>query len=212
MVEGVREVVVESGGVALPGLLGAAEAGRGLVVFAHGSGSSRLSGRNAAVAEVLREAGFATLLFDLLTDAESADRRNVFDIDLLAERLAAATAWARRQSWMEEMSVGYFGASTGGAAALVAGARDEHISAIVSRGGRPDLAGGALDLVRAPTLLIVGGLDFGVIELNQSAFERLRCKKRLEVVEGATHLFEEPGRLEIVATLARDWFLDWMPT
>jgi putative phosphoribosyl transferase len=113
---------------------------------------------------------------------------------------------------MEEMSVGYFGASTGGAAALVAGARDEHISAIVSRGGRPDLAGGALDLVRAPTLLIVGGLDFGVIELNQSAFERLRCKKRLEVVEGATHLFEEPGRLEIVATLARDWFLDWMPT
>jgi putative phosphoribosyl transferase len=212
MVEGVREVVVESGGVALPGLLGAAEAGRGLVVFAHGGGSSRLSGRNAAVAEVLREAGFATLLFDLLTDAESADRRNVFDIDLLAERLAAATAWARRQSWMEEMSVGYFGASTGGAAALVAGARDEHISAIVSRGGRPDLAGGALDLVRAPTLLIVGGLDFGVIELNQSAFERLRCKKRLEVVEGATHLFEEPGRLEIVATLARDWFLDWMPT
>jgi dienelactone hydrolase len=171
---------------------------------------SRLSVRNAAVAEVLREAGFAPLMFDLLTDGESGERRNVFDIELLAGRLGGAAAGARRQAWMDGMGLGFFGASTGAAAALVAGADDNGVSAIVSRGGRPDLAGSALERVRAPTMLIVGELDHGVIELNERAHARLACEKRLEIVAGATHLFEEPGRLEAAASLARDWFARWM--
>jgi len=178
----------------------------GVVLFAHGSGSSRLSPRNAYVARVVREAGIGTLLFDLLTEEEASDRGNVFDIEFLARRLKAATDWTRQVGSAKGLAIGYFGASTGAAAALVAAADDEAIGAIVSRGGRPDLAGAALPKVKAPTLLIVGGDDTGVIELNQEACDRLTCKKELKIVPGATHLFEEPGTLEEVARLARDWF------
>ena len=177
----------------LDGLLGVPRAAGGLVLFAHGSGSGRLSPRNNYVAAALRSAGLATLLFDLLTDDEAADRRNVFDIDLLAERLALATAWARQQPTTRDLPIGYFGASTGAAAALVAAARlQDEIGAIVSRGGRPDMAALVLGEVRAPTLLIVGGDDVGVIELNEQAYALLRCEKSLEIVPGATHLFEVP--------------------
>jgi dienelactone hydrolase len=178
----------------------------GLVLFAHGSGSSRLSPRNSYVARVVREAGIGTLLFDLLSEEEASDRDNVFDIEFLASRLQAATHWARRLELARGLAIGYFGASTGAAAALVAAAADETIAAVVSRGGRPDLAGPALPRVKAPTLLIVGGNDSGVIELNEEAFERLTCVKELRIVRGATHLFEEPGTLEEAARLARDWF------
>ena len=193
--------------VGLDGILGVPDAAAGLVLFAHGSGSGRLSPRNNYVAAALREAGLATLLFDLLTDDEAADRRNVFDIELLADRLAIATGWARQQLDLAQLSIGYFGASTGAAAALVAAARNpDDVAAVVSRGGRPDMAGPALDQVRAPTLLIVGGHDAGVMELNADAFAKLRCEKSLEIVPGATHLFEEPGALDRVIDLARQWF------
>jgi len=179
----------------------------GLVIFAHGSGSSRLSPRNTAVAEALNRQGLATLLFDLLTEEEAEDRRNVFDIPLLAERLAAAVAWAEAEPPIERLPVGLFGASTGAAAALVAAARlGGRVKAVVSRGGRPDLAGEALDEVRAATLLIAGGEDYGVIELNEQAFRRLQGPKALEIVPGASHLFPEPGALETVMALAADWF------
>jgi len=179
----------------------------GLVVFAHGSGSSRLSPRNALVAAELQQAGLATLLFDLLSEDEPADRVNVFDIALLAERLVLATEWTKSLALTAGLPIGYFGASTGAAAALVAaGKLGRAISAVVSRGGRPDLAGGALAHVTAPTLLIVGGADREVLALNRSALARLRCEAALEVVAGATHLFEEPGALEQVARLARHWF------
>jgi len=204
---GVGEVGVAADGLELPGLLGVPEGASGLVVFAHGSGSSRLSRRNNRVAEELREAGLGTLLLDLLTEAEAADRRNVFDIALLGRRLRGAAAWARAQGDLEAMRIGYFGASTGAAAALVAAAGDDRIGAVVSRGGRPDLADEALERVRAPTLLIVGGADEPVIPLNERARERLSCEKRLEIVPGATHLFEEPGALEQVSGLAREWFV-----
>jgi len=182
----------------------------GLVLFAHGSGSSRKSPRNRYVAGVLQGAGFATLLMDLLTpDEERADRagaRHRFEIDLLARRLVAATDWLATNPDTAGLAVGYFGASTGAAAALVAAAeRPERVEAVVSRGGRPDLAGSALRRVAAPTLLIVGGLDDVVIELNRAALARLDVEARLEIVPGATHLFEEPGTLEAVAGLARDW-------
>jgi putative phosphoribosyl transferase len=180
---------------------------QGLVVFAHGSGSSRLSPRNAFVAGELQQVGLATLLFDLLSEDEAADRVNVFDIALLAERLVVATEWANSLEDTAGLPIGYFGASTGAAAALVAAAKLGHaISAVVSRGGRPDLAGGALAQVRAPTLLIVGGADREVLALNRSALARLHCEAKLEVVAGASHLFEEPGALERAARLARDWF------
>jgi putative phosphoribosyl transferase len=193
--------------VGLDGVLGLPRPAGGLVLFAHGSGSGRFSPRNNYVAAALRRAGLATLLFDLLTEEEAADRRNVFDIDLLAERLALATAWAGQQANTKSLPIGYFGASTGAAAALVAAAKThEDIAAIVSRGGRPDMAGPLLGQVRAPTLLIVGGQDAGVLELNQQAFEQLRCQKGLEIVPGATHLFEEPGALDQVIELARHWF------
>jgi len=199
--------------VAIPplGLDGALDlpngAAAGIVLFAHGSGSSRFSPRNAAVAEMLRRAGFATLLFDLLTETEAADRANVFDIALLAERLVLATEWVAGAAPTQGLAVGYFGASTGAAAALVAAARlGPQIAAVVSRGGRPDLAGGALPHVAAPTLLIVGGADHEVLALNRAALARLRCPAKLEVVPGATHLFEEPGALEDVARLAAAWF------
>ena len=181
--------------------------GQGIVLFAHGSGSSRLSSRNRLVAERLRRSGLGTLLFDLLQPEEAANRANVFDISLLAERLALATDWIRAQV-LRDVPIGYFGASTGAGAALVAETRTRHrIAAIVSRGGRPDLAGIALPQVRAATLLIVGGDDHGVIELNEEALAQLTCKKQLAIVPGAGHLFEEPGTLEQVVAFARDWFV-----
>jgi putative phosphoribosyl transferase len=190
----------------LDGILGVPRPAGGIVLFAHGSGSGRFSPRNDHVAAALRDAGLATLLFDLLTEDEAADRGNVFDIELLTKRLTLATAWAGQQEDTESLPAGYFGASTGAAAALVAAARlPREVRAIVSRGGRPDMAGRMLGEVRAPTLLIVGGRDVGVLELNEQAFAKLTYPKSLEVVPGATHLFEEPGALDQVIDLARQW-------
>jgi putative phosphoribosyl transferase len=178
----------------------------GIVLFAHGSGSGRFSPRNNFVAQALRIAGFATLLFDLLNEEEAQDRANVFNIPLLAERLSMATNWVKDRE-TKALPVGYFGASTGAGAALFAAAAGKWpIGAIVSRGGRPDLAGPALAKVEAPTLLIVGGHDFQVLELNRQALAALNCEKHLAVVPGATHLFEEPGALETVVDLAGNWF------
>lgn len=178
-----------------------------LVVFAHGSGSSRLSPRNTYVATALHHAGFGTLLFDLLTEAESLDRANVFDIDLLSQRLALATSFIADKSEIGRLRIAYFGASTGAAAALVAASKmGEKIGAIVSRGGRPDLAGAHLSRVGAPTLLIVGGNDAEVIALNRAAMAQLTCEARLEIVPGAGHLFEESGTLDAVIELVRSWF------
>jgi dienelactone hydrolase len=195
----------------LDGSLFAPEQARGIVLFAHGSGSSRMSPRNRAVAQVLTAAGFAALLFDLLSEAEEVAERHTgvlrFDIALLAERLIAATDWVQQNPVTAGLPVGYFGASTGAAAALVAAAAlPEVVRAVVSRGGRPDLAGDALPSVGAATLLIVGGNDAPVIDMNKAALALLGGKKRLEIVPGATHLFEEPGTLEQVARLAGDWF------
>jgi fermentation-respiration switch protein FrsA (DUF1100 family) len=201
----VRDVQIPP--IGLAGTLRIPERAYALVVFAHGSGSSRLSPRNRAVAEALNAHGIATLLFDLLTGEEEADRANVFDIPLLAERLVDAVRWLEREPVAGALPLGLFGASTGAAAALVAVARlGDRVGAVVSRGGRPDLAGDALDQVRAPTLLIVGGSDFGVIELNERAFARLRGPKSLEIVAGASHLFPEPGALEAVIAHAASWF------
>ena len=195
--------------VGLEGILDIPASARGIVMFAHGSGSSRLSPRNNYVAEALRQVGLATLLFDLLSDEEAADRAKVFDIRLLAERLRHATDWVGEDTESGALRIGYFGASTGAGAALVADALSEaEIGAIVSRGGRPDLAEDALTKVRAPTLLIVGSLDTTVLELNQAALARLECEKRLAVVPSATHLFEEPGTLDQVIALAQKWFTD----
>jgi putative phosphoribosyl transferase len=195
----------------LEGDLVVPDGARGIVLFAHGSGSSRHSSRNRFVARQLQAAGLATLLFDLLTsDEETIDIHTAhlrFDIELLADRLLAATAWVGGDSQTRGLPVGYFGASTGGGAALVAAAqRPNVVRAVVSRGGRPDLAGEALSEVRAPTLLIVGGRDLPVLRMNGEAMQRMRAEVRLEVVPEATHLFEEPGALECVAGLARDWF------
>ena len=203
-----RPVVITSGTTRLSGTLAWPDHPSGLVVFAHGSGSGRLSPRNTIVARQIRCAGLATLLFDLLMPEEASDRANVFDIDLLAGRLVAATGWAILQPGLEGLPVGLFGASTGAAAAIRAAARvPEAVQAVVSRGGRPDLAGGALEKVAAPTLLIVGGRDLEVLELNRQALGRLRCTKRLVVVPGATHLFEEPGTLEEAGRWAAEWFI-----
>lgn len=178
-----------------------------MVIFAHGSGSGRLSPRNNHVAAALREDGFATLLLDLLTPEEERDRANVFNIELLAGRLSLAARWVREQPAYSEIPICYFGASTGAGAALVAAAREEpHIAAIVSRGGRPDLAGPWLGKLRTPTLLIVGSLDGPVIDLNKQAYDALQCPKRLTIVKGAGHLFEEPGTLEEVIVHASAWF------
>ena len=185
----------------------------GLIIFAHGSGSSRLSPRNVYVADALRRAGLATLLFDLLSETEAADRANVFNIDLLGDRLLAATAWAQAGETTRSLPIGYFGASTGAAAALITAAKlGTAIGAVVSRGGRPDLAGDALPLVKAPTLLIVGGDDTEVLALNQAALRALRCERRIDVVPRATHLFEEPGALEAVVDLAQGWFVRHLVT
>ncbi len=180
-----------------------------VVVFAHGSGSSRHSPRNRHVASLLGRAGLGTLLFDLLSPDEELDRANVFDIELLGGRLTGVTAWLRSPAGTTDLPVGYFGASTGSAAALWAAAEpDADVAAIVSRGGRPDLAEPRLAAVRAPTLLIVGGRDAVVLDLNHQAQARLTCENRLVVVPGASHLFEEPGTLDAAAELARDWFID----
>jgi len=209
-VDGVdKEVVIPAEGRQLAGHLTIPSSARGLVVFAHGSGSGRHSPRNQAVARALNDAGLGTLLFDLLSPEEEADRANVFDIPLLAGRLGAATAWLLDQDDTRALPVGFFGASTGAGAALWAAAEpDSPVRAIVSRGGRPDLAGARLESVRAPTLLIVGGRDEAVLEMNRDAARHLTCEHRIEVVPGATHLFEEPGALEAVADLAARWFLE----
>lgn len=192
----------------LGGFLAVPDPATGLVIFVHGSGSSRYSPRNNWVADHLNEAGFATLLFDLLTDAESRDRANVFNIGLLATRLTEATEWAWKQEALAHLPLGYFGASTGAGAALTAAAgQGGRVAAVVSRGGRPDLAPPeALARVTAPTLLIVGSRDEPVIALNQQAMAFMRCETALEIVPGATHLFEEPGTLKRAADLAADWF------
>jgi dienelactone hydrolase len=198
-----------SGTRSLPGTLSRSGDARGLVIFAHGSGSSRLSPRNRMVAGELTARGFDTLLFDLLTEGEARDRANVFDISLLAGRVVDAIEWAAAQEVLADMPVGLFGASTGAAAALVAASRaPSEVGAVVSRGGRPDLAGPDLPGVRAPTLLIVGGADHGVIGLNEQAYGQLTCTAELRIVPGATHLFEEPGALETVVDLAAEWFGD----
>ncbi|MEZ5116444.1 MAG: phosphoribosyltransferase [Candidatus Nanopelagicales bacterium] len=206
-----EEVEVDVGDALVGGHLGVPPAGRGLVVFAHGSGSSRFSPRNRYVAERLQGAGLATLLFDLLTPREESDRGNVFDIDLLGRRLRAVESWARGVPGLGSEPVGFFGASTGAGAALWAAADPGcGVRAVVSRGGRPDLAGPRLHLVRAPTLLIVGGHDVAVLGMNREAQARMRCETDLAVVPGATHLFEEPGTLTSAADLARDWFLRYL--
>ena len=201
------ERAVLSGNLTIP------ENARALVLFAHGSGSSRHSPRNQFVARLLNRASLGTLLFDLLTPEEEAldiyTREHRFNIGLLAERLVHATKWARQQKETRDLHIGYFGSSTGGAAALVAAADlRQDVGAVVSRGGRPDLAGDALPKVQAATLLIVGGNDGIVIELNEMARDQMRCEVKLDIIPGATHLFEEPGALEQVAKLASDWFVD----
>src|SRR5947199_5987583 len=202
------DVQIRSGAAMLQGELSLPGGAEGVVLFAHGSGSSRHSPRNQFVARTIREAGVGTLLFDLLTaEEEAVDARTGhlrFDIGLVAARLIDATYWLKGEYYLR---VGYFGSSTGGGAALVAAAElGEIVSVIVSRGGRPDLAGDALPQVKSPTLLIVGGLDYPVIEMNEEALARLRCEKELKIISGATHLFEEPGTLEQVADLAAEWF------
>jgi putative phosphoribosyl transferase len=207
-----RPVRIPAGKRWLEGILSVPDRARGVVAFAHGSGSGRFSPRNQFVAQVLQEAGLATLLLDLLEESEADDRRKVFDIGLLAERLSYAAAWLRDEPQTQALRLGYFGASTGAGAALVAAARQpEAVTAIVSRGGRPDLAGAALARVTAPTLLIVGGDDDVVIQLNEEALAQLRCPKELVVIPGASHLFPEPGALEEVARLAAQWFGRFLP-
>ena len=207
-----RGVEIPSGDAALAGELSVPVGAQGVVLFAHGSGSSRHSPRNQFVARTIREAGVGTLLFDLLTREEEAvdthTRHLRFDIGMLARRLVDATNWVKREADLWHLRVGYFGSSTGGGAALVAAAElGDQTGAVVSRGGRPDLAGSdALQRVKSPTLLIVGGLDVPVIGMNEEAYAWLRCEKELKIVPGATHLFEEPGKLEEVARLAAEWF------
>ena len=209
-------VKIEQGAALLDGDLRIPDGASGLLLFAHGSGSSRFSGRNRAVAGALEAAGFATLLLDLLTPQEEAvdqyTRQHRFDIELLGRRVIGATDWARERADLRDLPLAYFGASTGAAAALLAAAaRPRTARAVISRGGRPDLAGDALPRVQAPTLLIVGGADTAVIELNREAMGRMRAPVALEIVPGATHLFEEPGALEQVAALATGWCRRYLP-
>lgn len=201
------EVVVCSEGLGLPGHLTVPRGAHGMVLFAHGSGSSRHSPRNQFVAARMHEVGLATLMFDLLSADEALERANVFDVELLAVRLLAATRWARMQPSCDGLAVGYFGASTGAGAALWAASEDPTVAAVVSRGGRPDLAGRRLHAVAAPTLLIVGGDDTVVLRLNEEAAARLHCEHRIAIVPGATHLFEEPGTLDAAASAAQEWFI-----
>lgn len=202
-----HQVRISRDRISLEGILGLPDKPAGVVVFAHGSGSGRFSPRNNLVARHLQQHGLATLLLDLLTPDEAEDRRKVFDIDLLADRLLLAKAWLTEEPRTKHLGIGYFGASTGAGAALQAAAREpSNIRAVVSRGGRPDLAERYLSRVTAPTLLLIGGWDEPVIEMNQSAFELLTCEKKMIIVPGATHLFEEPGTLEQVAEHACKWF------
>jgi putative phosphoribosyl transferase len=201
-------VVIPAAGVSLHGTLTLPPYPIGVVLFAHGSGSSRLSPRNRAVADALVSADIGTLLFDLLTERDAAERGNVFDVEMLAGRLRHATDWIAARPATADLHIGYFGASTGAAAALAAAARDTRVRAVVSRGGRPDLAGADLPRVVAPTLLIVGGADTPVLALNRAALQELGGVKRLEIIPHATHLFEEPGALEQVVSLARIWFTE----
>jgi putative phosphoribosyl transferase len=206
-----REVAIPAGRHTIRGTLALPRGARAVVVFAHGSGSGRYSPRNQYVAQVLQEAGLGTLLLDLLEEQEAEDRRNVFDISLLAGRLQAAAAYLAEQQDTQGLALGYFGASTGAGAALLAAARaPDSVAAVVSRGGRPDLASDVLPEVTAPTRLIVGGDDEVVLELNREAFELLTCPRQLDVVPGATHLFPEPGALEEVARLAQVWFVHYL--
>lgn len=205
-----KEILIPVSGVQIAGILNVPSEAHGIVLFAHGSGSSRFSPRNALVARTLQEAKIATLLLDLLTPEEEADRDNVFDIDLLADRLEKVAEVIKKDPEFKGLPIGYFGASTGAAAALQAAAGKENIKAIVSRGGRPDMAMPYLPKVLAPTLLIVGGNDEEVITLNEAAFEKIEALKKLEIIPGATHLFEERGALEKVALLARDWFVKYL--
>ncbi len=208
-----RQVVIPSGRRRLNGILRVPAGAEGVVAFAHGSGSGRFSPRNQFVAHALEEGGLATLLLDLLEEEEAEDREKVFDIELLAERLQSAADWLSREPETAALRLGYFGASTGAGAALVAAARNPAaVGSVVSRGGRPDLAQEDLPAVQAPTLLIVGGRDDVVIELNEQALRLLRCPKEMVIVPGATHLFEEPGTLEEVARLAREWFVRHLAT
>lgn len=202
-----QPVTIANGNVTLNGFLGIPHSATGIVLFAHGSGSGRLSPRNRFVAHHLQQGGIATLLVDLLTPDEAEDRRNVFDIDLLANRVLMASTWLREDARTKVLALGYFGASTGAGAALQAAARAPFpVAAIVSRGGRPDLAEIYLAQVTAPTLLLIGGYDEPVIEMNQAAYRLLRCPKQLTIIPGATHLFEEPGTLEEVSEQALKWF------
>lgn len=208
-----KEITIDVKGKKVSGTLHTPEDAQGLVLFVHGSGSSRFSPRNRFVAKVMQDAGLATLLFDLLTEEEEArdqvTRELRFDIDFLADRLDAVAAWTREDDRTRDLPVGYFGSSTGAAAALVAAARrPERVTTVVSRGGRPDLAGDALPDVKAPTLLLVGALDTPVIGMNEDAKQRMACPVALEIVKGASHLFEEPGKLEEAAKRARDWFVE----
>ncbi|MFA6946784.1 MAG: dienelactone hydrolase family protein [Pedobacter sp.] len=203
-----KELSIALAEVKLQGELCLPEQSKAIIIFSHGSGSSRLSKRNQFVARYLNEQGFGTLLFDLLTSEEDQDYENRFDIDLLTERLVSTSLWLEKLPEAGGLFVGYFGASTGAASALKAASVLQHIFAVVSRGGRPDLAMDELPDVKAPTLLIVGSLDQDVLDLNQKAYLKLNCEKRLDVVDGATHLFEEEGKLEQVAELASCWFKD----
>ncbi|OJV08288.1 MAG: alpha/beta hydrolase [Chlamydiales bacterium 38-26] len=204
-------VQIKHQNILLEGMLRIPQSAQGIVLFAHGSGSSRLSPRNNFVANVLNEAGLATLLIDLLSKEEDLSYQTRFDIDLLTDRLNLVAQWLKKQSHTSNLTLGIFGASTGAAAALqLASEMNKDIGAVVSRGGRPDLAINVLDSVAAPTLFIVGGNDFGVIELNQEAFSRLTCPKKFEIIPNATHLFEEPGCLEEVARLAKEWFCKYL--
>jgi pimeloyl-ACP methyl ester carboxylesterase len=206
-----RPQAIEIAPLGLEGVLAVPDEASGIVLFAHGSGSSRLSPRNTQVARAFNKAGLATLLFDLLLPSEANDRHKVFDIPLLARRLEEALDWIEEEESTSDLAVGLFGASTGAAAALTAAARQpELVSAVVSRGGRPDLAAEALAGVLAPTLLIVGERDTVVIELNRGAMDQLTCPTRLEIVPGATHLFEEPGTLDEVVSLATAWFTQYL--
>jgi putative phosphoribosyl transferase len=206
-----KEIKIPVNGITLQGILDIPESARSIVVFSHGSGSSRHSPRNNFVAKVIFDEGIATLLFDLLTEEEDEVYETRFNISLLTERLKAVTDWLMKQEWARSMKIGYFGSSTGAASALeAAAALGNKIKAVVSRGGRPDLAMDSLPDVKSPTLLIVGGWDEPVIEMNEAALAQLNCKKELKIVPEATHLFEEPGKLEAVAKLAKDWFKKYL--
>lgn len=207
-----KELKIPADGAVLKGDLHVPNDVRGLVIFSHGSGSSRLSPRNRFVAGTLEANGFATLLFDLLTEAEDLDYQQRFDIGLLTRRLVAVTNWIRNQEDYPHWPIGFFGASTGAASTLSAAASvgPNIVKAVVSRGGRPDLAKKALEKVKSPTLLLVGGLDSEVIKLNEQAIEKLNCTKELKIISGASHLFEESGKLEQVTLIANDWFIKYL--